>query len=262
MAPLALNGKRLIVGIGSALVDILAHEEEEFLTKTGAAKGGMMLVDHHHELEKILSSVSCKPSVVCGGSACNTVMGVGRLGGKARFVGKCGKDELGDLFRRALADNNIEARLIHCGKNPTGRVLSVVTPDAQRSMFTFLGASACTLPEEISSMPVFEDAAVVHVEGYLLFNKDLIKTALESAKAAGAHVSLDLASYTVVDQSREYLFELVEEYVDILIANEDEARSFTGETDEEKALSILADHADIAVLKVGARGSYIHAEGK
>ncbi|MBU2489112.1 MAG: adenosine kinase [Proteobacteria bacterium] len=256
------NGRKVIVGIGSALVDILAHEEEEFLVRTGAAKGGMQLVDHHHELEALLSGVSGTPSIVCGGSACNTVMGVGRLGGRGRFVGKCGTDDFGRRFREGLDACNIEANLIHCDVNPTGRVLSIVTPDAQRSMFTFLGASALALPEEIARSTAFDQAAVVHVEGYLLFNPDLIRMALSRARDAGAAISLDLAAYTVVDQSRDFLFELVEEYVDILIANEDEARAYTGETDEATALAILAEHTEVAVLKVGERGSHIAAKGR
>ena len=142
----------------------------------------------------------------------------------------------------------------------TGRVLSIVTPDAQRTMFTYLGASAETRPEEIS-INCFEDAAIVHVEGYLLFNPDLIEAALHSAKETGARISLDLASFTVVKESRELLAHLVETYVDILIANEDEAEAFCDCRDERLALEALSRKAEIAVLKVGARGSYISHGG-
>ena len=111
--------------------------------------------------------------------------------------------------------------------SPTGRVLSIITPDAQRSMFTFLGASAEARPGELQN-GCFDGAAVVHIEGYLLFNPELIVGALQAAKAAGAKVSLDLASFTVVEESRELLQDLLEKYVDIVLANEDEARAFTG----------------------------------
>jgi sugar/nucleoside kinase (ribokinase family) len=102
----------------------------------------------------------------------------------------------------------------------------------------------------------------VHVEGYLLFNHDLIRATLSAAKEAGAMISLDLASFTVVEASKELLEELCAEYVDILIANEDEARAFTGISDEHKALDALGAKADLAVLKVGKRGSYIGHAGR
>jgi len=251
--------RRLIVGIGSALVDVLIYEDDAFLEKTGAAKGGMTLVDNQF-IEQTLALASGEQTVVPGGSACNTIIGVGKLGGPARFVGKRGEDYLGELFEAGLRKSHVEPLLIK-SHSPTGRVLSIITPDAQRSMFTFLGASAESKPEEVTAEN-FENAAVVHIEGYLLFNKDLMLAALKAAKKAGALISLDLASYTVVEQSREYLERFVEDYVDILIANEDEARAFTGHNDEEKALRALSRKAYIAALKVGKRGSYISRAGK
>ncbi len=252
------NDRQLIVGIGSALVDILIHEEDEFLEKTGAVKGGMTLVDKE-QIEHTLGMSTGTAVIVPGGSACNTVVGVGRLGGTARFVGKCGKGDLAELIENDLSRQNVEPALLRAD-SPTGRVLSIITPDAQRSMFTYLGASAETRPEELS-VKSFEDAAIVHVEGYLLFNPDLIRASLSAAKTAGAKISLDLASFTVVEASKELLDQLVEAYVDILIANEDEAGAFTGYSDEHLALKALSKRADIAVLKVGPRGSYISHAG-
>jgi sugar/nucleoside kinase (ribokinase family) len=250
--------KKTVVGIGSALVDLLLSETDAFLEKVHASKGGMNLVDAD-KIEEIVGLSTATPELVPGGSACNTIIGIGRLGGKARFVGKRGEDQLGKRLEMALSDNNVHPDLL-VSDSPTGRVLSIITPDAQRSMFTYLGASAESTPDEIRAVDL-SDAAVVHIEGYLLFNPELIKAALETAKAAEARVSLDLASYTVVEASREILDEIVDNYVDILIANEDEALAFTGESDEEKALSALAERADIAVLKVGPRGSFIAHEG-
>jgi sugar/nucleoside kinase (ribokinase family) len=181
------------------------------------------------------------------------------LGGTARFIGKCGNDDLGRLFRDGLARSRVEPVLI-ASSTPTGRVLSVVTPDAQRTMFTFLGASSEATPQEIDARH-FADAAIVHIEGYLLFNHDLIVAALETAKSSGARVSLDLASFTVVEANRKFIEEIIPRYVDILIANEDEARAFTGLTDEEAALAALAKLTPIAALKVGKRGSHIAHNG-
>jgi sugar/nucleoside kinase (ribokinase family) len=250
--------RELIVGIGSALVDILTHEDDQFLTESGAAKGGMTLVDKA-VIERTLANSSATPSVVPGGSACNTVIGIGNLGGSARFVGKCGNGKMAQLIETDLIRQNVEPALIRSDSS-TGCALTIITPDAQRSFLTYLGASAETRPEEITA-DLFENAAIVHLEGYLLFNPILIQTALAAAKEAGAKISLDLASYTVVKASGEILDELVETYVDILIANEDEAAAFTGHSDERQALSALAAKADIAVLNVGPRGSYLAQGG-
>ena len=249
----------MVVGIGSALVDILSWEDDAFLETIGGAKGGMTLVEDSF-IENTLKSVTGNPHIVSGGSACNTTIGIGKLGGMARFVGKLGDDRLGDIFRSDLKKNNVEPALIGSA-SPTGRVLTIITPDAERTMFTYLGAAAETTPQDLKA-EFFKDAAVVHIEGYLLFNTELILAALKAAKQAGAKVSLDLASYTVVEAARETLDRIVDRYVDILIANEDEARTFTCQEEDSPALNALAQRATIAVLKVGERGSYIAHKGE
>jgi sugar/nucleoside kinase (ribokinase family) len=252
------NTNKWVVGVGSALVDILTHEDDAFLARTGALKGGMTLVDKAF-IDDTLAATRSTPTYVPGGSACNTILGVGRLGGKARFVGKCGNGRLGKLFRQDLEKHNVQPCLIDSHVH-TGRCLSIITPDSQRSMFTYLGASAQTLPEEIQTAH-FEGAAVAHVEGYLLHNPELLEAALALAKKAGAMVSLDLASYNVVADALPVITLLVERYVDILIANEDEAEAFTGQQDEQKALEVLGEKASLAVLKVGERGSFLTHDG-
>ena len=254
-----ITARRLLVGVGSALVDILTHEDDAFLEAAGALKGGMVYVDRDH-IDQTLSRATGTPAVVPGGSACNTVVGVGRLGGRARFVGKRGNGAMGDFFENALRAHNVEPRLLR-SETSTGRVLSIITPDAQRSMFTFLGAAAENRPEDIVA-ELFYDAAIVHLEGYLLFNPELMRKALSLAKAAGAKVSLDLASFNVVQESREFLGDLVDRYVDILLANEDEARAYTGEGEPRAALKELSRGVEVAVLKIGERGSLISAEGR
>lgn len=253
------NRKQVIVGVGSALVDILARESDEFLERSGAVKGGMVYVEDAH-IEQTLAMASGTPAVVPGGSACNTAVGVGQLGGAARFVGTCGHGPMGNFFENALRSRGVDPRLARSG-TPTGRVLSIITPDAERSMLTYLGAASETRPEDLRG-DYFADAAVVHIEGYLLFNPDLILAALRAARSAGARVSLDLASYNVVAQSRAFLTDIVREHVDILIANEEEARAFTGRSDPQQALAALGREAPIAALKLGPRGSLIAADGR
>jgi sugar/nucleoside kinase (ribokinase family) len=199
--------RRLIVGIGSALVDFLIHEDDTFIDTAGAVKGGMTLVESD-VIDKTVAMASQKPEVVPGGSACNTVVGVGNLGGRGRVVGKRGQDKLGDFFKNGLKNNRVEP-LLFTSPTPTGRVLSIVTPDAQRSFLTFLGAAA-----EMSAAEVcrgcFKEAALVHVEGYLLYNRELILTVLKEARGAGACGSLDLASFTVVEDSFDVLGDMVD----------------------------------------------------
>ncbi|MDL2268411.1 adenosine kinase [Desulfosarcina sp. OttesenSCG-928-G17] len=245
--------KTRIVGLGSALVDVLVYEDDAFIRRIGVEKGGMTLVDRS-TLESVLAAVS-DPHVAPGGSACNTAAGVGKLGGKARFVGKRGDDAAGRFFEESLVKRGVEPWLMQSDL-PTGRVLSIITPDSQRTMLTHLGASADTQPEEITPN-CFADSAIVHLEGYLLFNPELMDAALKAAKTAGARISLDLASFTVVEQSKDLLDQIIREHVDILLANEDEGFSYTGIRDEEACLARLAQDVDVAVLKVGVRGSYI-----
>jgi sugar/nucleoside kinase (ribokinase family) len=253
------KNKKLIVGIGSALIDILIHEEDDFLKKTGAIKGGMKYVDGEF-IEQTLLQTSQKPFIVPGGSACNTVVGIGKLGGEACFVGKSGMGQMARLFETDLKRNNVNPALFK-SSSPTGRVLSIITPDAQRSMLTFLGASSEIQPSEITEN-CFNNAAIVHIEGFLLFNEDLILKALKVAKSVGALVSLDLASFTVVEQSKPLLKKIIYDFVDILIANEDEAKAYTGYSDENKAVNSMAENTYIAALKVGKRGSFIAHNGR
>jgi sugar/nucleoside kinase (ribokinase family) len=238
-------------------MDLCIFESYEFAGDSGAEIGGMVMTDHK-QIEDLVkhSSTRTPPRIVPGGSACNTAVGVGRLGGAARFVGKRGEDTLGDTLAKRIAEAGVEPVLL-LSPTATGRVLSIITPDAQRSMLTYLGASAEIKPEEI--VPAhFDDCAVAHVEGYLLFNPDLFKTVIKTAKSAGALVSLDLASFNVVKASLPLLNEAVDSgEVDILIANEEEAAAFTGQNDEKKAAEALRKRAPIAVMKLGKRGSII-----
>jgi len=247
-----------VVGIGSALIDILIRENEDFLKKARVLKGGMVYVDSQF-IEYMLTQTPSKPSVVPGGSACNTLIGIGNLGGSARFAGKRGADALGEFFEAGLKSNQVEPVLLK-SPSPTGRVLSIITPDAQRSMLTCLGASSEITAAEIKD-EYFTDAAIVHIEGYLLFNREVLLAVMNSAKRCGARVSLDLANFTVVESAKDFLETLIADFVDILIANEDEARVFTGHSDETEAIKSLSEKAEFAVLKVGKRGSFISHEG-
>ncbi|MFC1586335.1 adenosine kinase, partial [Fibrobacterota bacterium] len=245
--------EKAIVGAGSALVDLLLKEKDEFVKNMGSEKGGMTLVNLD-TIEKALEASSSSYELVPGGSACNTLVGIGTLGGKSRMIGKCGKDKLAEVFRNGIIKAGVED-ILGVSDTPTGRVLSIVTPDAQRTMFTFLGAAAELSPQDIRSGH-FENTAIVHLEGYQLFNREVTEAVIRETRNAQAQLSLDLASFEVVEASRSYLEKIIPEQVDILIANEDEARAYTGKSEEE-SLDIFSRMTDIAVVKLGGKGAVI-----
>lgn len=253
---------KFAIGVGSSLMDIILQENDEFLKKNEIVKGGMSLVEADYA-DKLLAKTENKDKVIIapGGSACNTTIGLGRLCGNAKFVGCCGNDELGKQYQTALKKNNVEAELTISDKAATGRVVSVVTPDAQRSMLTYLGASGFTDPN-IFSPEIFAGASLVHIEGYLIFNEKLLHAVLQNAKKAGVKISLDMASFNVIESNLELVRSLVKEYVDIVLANEDEARAYTGISDERAALDAIAEDCEIAVVKLGKRGSLVKTAGK
>ncbi len=247
----------VVVGVGAALVDLLIEEGDAFVAGMGSPKGGMTLVDGA-AIESALKTTDRPVKVVPGGSACNTMVGIGNLGGRARMIGRLGEDELGRAFLDGLHKAGVDRR-IRKSDQATGRVLSVVTPDAQRTMFTFLGASSQLSPDDIS-LEDFSDAGMILLEGYLLFNRPVVEKILKLAKQTQAKLVLDLGSYQVVETCRDFLNAIIESDVDIVLANEDEARAFTG-LGEADSLEALAKKVETAVVKVGKKG-VLMAQGK
>lgn len=238
-----------VAGVGAALVDLLVEEQDSFITVLGSDKGGMTLVELS-AIDAALKSTSAPVKVVPGGSACNTMVGIGNLGGKARMIGRLGKDELGMAFLDGLLKAGVDRRIKQADM-PTGRVLSVVTPDTQRTMFTYLGASSQLSPDDVT-LDDLSDAGMVLLEGYLLFNRPVVEKIIAVAKQAKAKIVLDLGSYQVVEVCRDFLDEVIPS-VDIILANEDEAKAYTG-MGESESLDILAGKVEIAVVKVGRKG--------
>ena len=244
-----------VLGIGNALTDILLQiDNDSALQQLNLPKGSMQLVDEEKQREISGLLKNKNPKMVTGGSASNTVNGITRLGGKAGFIGKTGRDEVGDFYTADSLQNGIEPYLAK-SDTPSGQCLVLVSEDGERTMCTFLGASAELEAQELKR-ELFENYDIFHIEGYLVQNHDLIRTAVRLAKEAGLLVSIDLASYNVVAENLDFLKEIVAESVDIVFANEEEARAFTGKEPLE-ALNEIAELTAIAVVKVGKEGSYI-----
>ena len=244
-----------ILGMGNALTDILLRiENDEVLAKLNLPKGSMQLVDggKSKEITTLLSEIS--PKLATGGSASNTINGITRLGAAAGFVGKIGKDEVGEFFRNDMLNNGVVPHLLY-SETPSGQCTVLVSADGERTLCTFLGA-ACELDAKDLTPEMFVGFDIFHIEGYLVQNHELIRTAVKMAKEAGLQVSVDLASYNVVEENLNFLNEIIRDYIDIVFANEEEARAFTGK-EPEQALIHIADHCDIAVVKIGKEGSFI-----
>jgi len=249
-----------ILGMGNALTDILLQiDNDEVLFSLNLLKGGMQLIntERSQEINEAVSNFS--KIMATGGSASNTINGITRLGMKGGFVGKIGKDDIGLFFTNDSVNNGVKPHLL-TSETPSGRCTVLVSPDTERTLCTYLGA-ACELEASDLNAEMFEGYDIFHIEGYLVQNHDLIRTAVSLAKQAGLKVSVDLASYNVVEENLEFLLEIIHEYVDIVFANEEEARAFTGKEPEE-ALKDIAEHCQIAVVKVGKDGSYIKSGDK
>ncbi len=249
-----------IIGLGNALADILIRiPSDEVLAELGFGRGSMHLVGRETHARIGQLTDGAEATVVSGGSAANTVRGLAQLGVEASYIGKIGRDRVGEFMHDEFHSLGVRPQLIH-SQTPTGQSMILVSPDGERTMATFLGAAIELAPEEITPR-LFEGYDLVHIEGYLVQDHALIRRAVRTARAAGLQVSLDLASYNVVEENLDFLHELVEDQVDILFANEEEARAFTG-VEPEAAAAEIARRCGIAVVKVGARGSLVCTDGE
>ena len=249
-----------ILGMGNALVDIMIRlEEEEILGRLELPKGSMQLVDEGRS-KNVLSSFEKHPkSFSAGGSAANTIHGLAMLGVTTGYIGVIGEDELGGSFVKNMIDAGVEPYMIH-SRQATGHAIALVTPDSERTFATFLGAAIELTADHISSFD-YSKYDHLHIEGYLVQNHELVKTAVTLAKKNGLSVSLDLASFNVVEANLEFLKEIVKSHVDILFANEEEAAAFTGK-EPRAALDEMGKMVKIAVVKTGAKGSLIKSGKK
>lgn len=247
-----------VVGIGNALVDVLARVEPDFLNAQSLTKGIMTLVDAETS-ERIYGAMP--PAVEKSGGSCgNTMAGFAALGGKGAYIGKIRNDQLGQIFRHDMAALGVAAPVAMADDGPsTGRCLVLVTPDADRTMLTYLGAATELGPEDVEEA-VIRAADCVYLEGYL-FDKERAKQAFikaaDIAHAAGGRVSLTLSDPFCVGRHREAFRALVENHVDILFANEEEILSLYETRDFDEAMQAVRGHCEIACLTRSEKGSVV-----
>ena len=249
--------EKQILGIGSALVDALIQlEDNKLLENFGLLPGSMTLVDAETSKKILDSSINLERTIVTGGSAANTIRAITQLKGNAGFLGKIGIDDNGAFFRDEFERIGAMTHLVY-GNIPTGLATTLISPDSERTFGTYLGAASELSPLEISE-DILSRYDFLHVEGYLVFNHGLIEAILKMAKNTNLKVSLDMASFNVVETNLDFLKYITKEYVDILFANEEEALSFTG-FEPEKAVKEIAGMCEIAVVKIGRKGSLIQS---
>lgn len=244
-----------VLGLGNALVDIIIHlPNDHILEELDLPKASMQLIDSSW-LQRIQSRLTgMETELVSGGSAANTIHGLSNLGVNTGFMGSIGKDDYGKFFEKDIKGKGIET-VLNYSDSPSGRAMALVSPDSERTFGTFLGAALELAPEHIVES-IFETYDLLHIEGYLVQNHDLIEKAVRMARNAGLEVSIDLASYNVVEDNREFLKKILKNYVTIVFANEEEAKAMTGKEPEE-ALEELYQMCGKAIVKVGKDGSWI-----
>ena len=251
-----MNQPIQVIGVGSPIVDLIAEVSEQLLTSVSGKKGGMELIDTP-TMESILGLLEREPVKAPGGSAGNTTFALARLGMTCAFLGKLGADDNGGYYRNAFLRENTDGSRFKTDTNlPTACCISLVTPDSERTLRTNLGAAMNLAPGDITAAD-FQGCSHAHIEGYLLFNRDLMMKVVETAKEAGCTISLDLGSFEVVEASRDILEEMLSRYVDIVFANEDEAACFCGNSDPEAGLDALSGLCGSAAVKIGKDGAWL-----
>ncbi len=247
-----------VVGIGNALVDVIAHAPEHFLDTHDLVKGSMTLIETERAVE--LYQALDAAVEMSGGSAANTMCGIASFGGRAAYVGKVNGDDLGEVFGHDLRAVGVAFKHPRSDHGtPTGRCVIVVTPDAQRTMNTYLGVSSYLCVEDIDP-GVIADAKVLYMEGYLYDRNDAkaaFRHASDIAHRHGRTVSLTLSDSFCVDRHRADFRALVRDSVDLLFGNEDELLALYELDSFEAAVGALRDECEIAAVTRGAGGCVI-----
>ena len=254
-----MNEKRFdVTAIGNAIVDVLAYADDALLIENNLPKGAMSLIDAA-DAERIYKLMGAGHEA-SGGSAGNTIAGIAMLGGRAAYIGKVADDQLGDVFAHDIRAVGVTYDTPRLSEGlSTARSLIFVTPDAQRTMQTFLGATTQLGPEDVN-MDYIVGSKVLYLEGYLWDQpraKEAMRNAAVQAQQAGTKVAFTTSDAFCVDRFRDEFIELINSHVDILFANENEILSLYQVKTFDEALQRVRGHAEIACLTRSEKGSVI-----
>lgn len=252
------DGSIDVVGLGNAIVDVVAETPDALVERLGLAKGTMTLVDEARITE--LYGAMGQAIEVSGGSCANTMAALASLGGSAHYIGKVNNDQLGEVFRHDIKAVGVifQSRPLDSGPS-TARCLIFVTPDAQRTMATYLGACVELGPDDVDEDSVAK-AQITYLEGYLWDRPEAKQACIKASKIAhdaGAKVALSLSDPFCVDRWRDEFIPLISDHIDIVIANEDEIVSLYQAKTFDEAISEVAQHCDLAAVTRGPLGSVI-----
>lgn len=235
-------------------MDVLVQiPDEQVLTRLNLPRGGMTLIDEARQAEVERLTATLQPARATGGSAGNAMLALARVGARPGFIGRVADDEMGRFLEVHCREVGIEARFIGA-PGRTGVANAFITPDGERTFATHLGVAAGLSARDITPH-LFQDYRLLHIEGYLVQNHELIETVARTAREAGLRTSIDLASYNIVAADRDFFRSLVERYIDIVFANAEESAAFTGGKAPREALDEIASLCEVAVVKLGAEGS-------
>ncbi|MBS0012077.1 MAG: adenosine kinase [Bacteroidales bacterium] len=249
-----------VLGIGNALVDVMTPlEDDSIIEQLAFARGSMNLVDNGKSGEIKELTAHFASSMASGGSAANTVHGLSKLHVETGFIGAVGEDTIGKIFEKNMKSAGVKTYLSIKDDN-TGTAVALISRDSERTFATHLGAAEKLRAVDLDQS-VFRDYDYLYLEGYLITNMEIVERACSYAKELGMKVAIDMASFNVVEAYRDNFSRIIDNYVDIIFANEYEAKAFTGKGAEE-ALEELSEKCEMAVVKTGAKGSLIHDGSK
>lgn len=243
------------IGLGNALVDVLLKlQTEDTLSEVGIRKGAMDMINREQMLTIRHQQEKLERTEAPGGSVCNTMRAMARLGAQTGFIGKIGNDAVGEFYEKAVRQAGVAPYFVYTD-GPTGSCTVLISPDSERTMGTFLGPAATLTPDEIRE-DVLARYQCIYIEGYLLVNEALVRSTMQKAKKLGLVIALDLSNYNIVNAFKGLLDELIPQYVDILFSNESEAQAFTGLQPRE-AVRALSEMVDVSIVTVGKEGSLV-----
>lgn len=249
-----------VLGIGNALVDVMTPlEDDSIIEQIGFARGSMNLVDKEksREIKKLTSRFIS--NMASGGSAANTIHGISKMRAPGGFIGTIGADTTGEIFEKNMKSAGVKTYL-SIKDDDTGTAVAMISKDSERTFATHLGAAEKLVADDLDKS-VFKGYDYLYLEGYLITNMALVEKACKYAREEGLKIAIDLSSFNVVEEFKDNFAHIIDNYVDIIFANQFEAKAFTG-MEAEEAIEMLAKRCEIAVIKTGKDGSIVHDGNK
>ena len=248
-----------IIGIGNALMDVAVPiDNYDIIDNLKLPHGGMVMIerDQYDMISLLTKNINIK--YTAGGSAANTIYGLSKLGIETSFIGIVGNDANGERYEKDLKKSGVKP-ILKKSNIPTGCAIALVTPDSERTFATYLGAAKELKPEDVTE-ELLTGYDLLYLEGYLLFNYDIVVKAMQIAKKLGMKVALDLAAHNFVRDNKQSIKDLLKNYVDICFANEEEAKSLVN-LPPRIALDEISRYCDYSIVKIGPKGSLVKHNG-